>query len=291
MKRTLSIQLLEILRNGIGQLGKEALDRVKEYVVSSQTSGGAFTDKSGKEDLYYTLFGLMLAYLTGLPVDSRRTAQYLDSVDTEALDLIHYAAWIRCRNLLTLIRRGKAGALLTLFRKVEIPPLRSFKMLLNGDPFSPYTRFIWYSLLEDTRHSVGRSATWLQDLQPYRVSTGGYANRKGAGTATVNATAAALSVTGQLTGYKSNNDIVYLREIQDPSGGYKATPHTPVPDLLSTATALFTLRNYNMEPAVVPLDFIEAHWLDSGGFAPTLLENSSDMEYTFYGLLALGACS
>jgi hypothetical protein len=28
--------------------------------------------------------------------------------------------------------------------------------------------------------------------------------------------------------------------------------------------------------------------LDSGGFSATLLEDTSDVEYTFYGLLALG---
>ncbi|KAA6313583.1 hypothetical protein EZS27_035667, partial [termite gut metagenome] len=65
---------------------------------------------------------------------------------------------------------------------------------------------------------------------------------------------------------------------------------TPLPDILTTATALFVLRCYGVEPRIRPDSFIEAHWLESGGFSPTILEEISDIEYTFYGLLALGTC-
>jgi hypothetical protein len=58
--------------------------------------------------------------------------------------------------------------------------------------------------------------------------------------------------------------------------------------LLSTATALFALRCYGVEPRYSAVDFIEGHWLDDGGFAATLLDDESDVEYLFYGLLALG---
>jgi hypothetical protein len=61
-----------------------------------------------------------------------------------------------------------------------------------------------------------------------------------------------------------------------------------MPDLLSTATALFTLRCYDMPPRYSAQEFVEAHWLDNGGFGATILDSSSDIEYLFYGLLALG---
>ena len=60
------------------------------------------------------------------------------------------------------------------------------------------------------------------------------------------------------------------------------------PDLLSTAVALFTLRLVGAE-ARDASDFIHAHWLDNGGFAPTIFDDYSDVEYVFYGILALGA--
>ena len=107
--------------------------------------------------------------------------------------------------------------------------------------------------------------------------------------ATTNATVAALAIIGQLEGYKPIDDLFYLRDTQDETGGFKAGRGAPVPDLLSTATTLFLMGCYDIRPVRPVHDFIEAHWLDSGGFSATLLEDSSDVEYVFYGLLALGA--
>lgn len=77
--------------------------------------------------------------------------------------------------------------------------------------------------------------------------------------------------------------------VEEVKGGFKAGRGAPVPDLLSTATTLFLMGCYDIRPVRPVHDFIEAHWLDSGGFSATLLEDSSDVEYVFYGLLALGA--
>lgn len=82
--------------------------------------------------------------------------------------------------------------------------------------------------------------------------------------------------------------ISWLKERQDETGGFRASEVSPVPDLLSTAVALFTLRLIGEHPQSTSR-FIEAHWLDMGSFAPTLLDEYSDVEYLFYGLLALGS--
>ena len=82
--------------------------------------------------------------------------------------------------------------------------------------------------------------------------------------------------------------ISWLKERQDETGGFRASEVAPVPDLLSTAVALFTLWLIGVHPQSAAR-FIEAHWLDVGSFAPTLLDEYSDVEYLFYGLLALGS--
>ena len=107
--------------------------------------------------------------------------------------------------------------------------------------------------------------------------------------ATTNATTAALSVLGQISQVKHEKAITYLKSMQDLSGGFKAAPSAPVPDLLSTATALFVLKSYKEKPSYPALEFIEAHWAESGGFIATLLDDKSDVEYCFYGLLAIGS--
>ena len=82
--------------------------------------------------------------------------------------------------------------------------------------------------------------------------------------------------------------VSWLKERQDETGGFFASEVAPVPDLLSTAVAVFTLRIIGERPRLAAR-FIEAHWLDMGSFAPTLLDEYSDVEYLFYGLLALGS--
>ena len=82
--------------------------------------------------------------------------------------------------------------------------------------------------------------------------------------------------------------VSWLKARQDDTGGFFASEVAPVPDLLSTAVAVFTLRLIDERPRSAAR-FIEAHWLDMGSFAPTLLDEYSDVEYLFYGLLAIGS--
>ena len=91
------------------------------------------------------------------------------------------------------------------------------------------------------------------------------------------------------TGEPYDKEMVkWLRARQDETGGFYASEMSPIPDLLSTAVALFTLLLIGDETQSAKR-FIEAHWLDIGSFAPTLLDDYSDVEYLFYGLLALGS--
>ncbi len=291
MKNTISARLLETLQKGKKQLSKEALRRVSYYVESQCTGEGSFKDKSGKADLYYTLFGWMLSYILEIKIDQKKMASYLAQQNTESLDLIHYAAYIRCKMIGLLMEKGKAGLFIRSLFSSEVKDLNDFKGVPHNDVQSPYTQFIRLSLLEDSGQRIKEKKKIMDSLASYRLPGGGYMNTKDGLTATTNATVAALAVRGQLTGYNENEDVLYLRDRQDTSGGFAAAEASPVPDMLSTATALFMLSCYGITPNYPARDFIEAHWLDSGGFAATLLDDKSDVEYTFYGLLALGAIS
>ena len=91
------------------------------------------------------------------------------------------------------------------------------------------------------------------------------------------------------TGTPLDKELVkWLRARQDETGGFHASEMSPIPDILSTAVALFTLQLIGEKPQSAKR-FIEAHWLDIGSFAPTLLDDYSDVEYLFYGLLTLGS--
>lgn len=104
---------------------------------------------------------------------------------------------------------------------------------------------------------------------------------------TTNAVCCLIAMQHQMGKEPDEAHVDWLCQRQHPSGGFYASDMAPIPDLLSTAVALFTLRLIGVK-AVDASDFIQVHWLDSGGFAPTLYDDYSDVEYVFYGLLALG---
>lgn len=105
---------------------------------------------------------------------------------------------------------------------------------------------------------------------------------------TTNAVCCVLAMQHQMGMQSDVTYVKWLRQRQDESGGFRASEEAPIPDLLSTAVALFTLRLLG-EAVGDAMPFVQVHWLESGGFAPTLLDDYSDVEYVFYGLLALGS--
>lgn len=273
--------MLRTLKRATLSLGDEATDLIRSFVEDRMTDEGVFVDRSGKADIYYTSFGLLLSHVLGIKRNYTATEQWLNSIDSSTLDMVHYAAYVRSR-MLNRLQQSKAKFLLSAISKEPIREAETFAVVPNNDLRSPYAQFILYSLCEDTGN-----ATPSCDLTPYHVVGGGYSNMRD-GEPSVNATAAALMVAGQSGGYNASTDVEWLRSEQLSSGGFCAERNTPLPDLLSTATALFTLRCYGVEPRYSAAEFIEAHWLDDGGFAATLMEEESDVEYLFYGLLALG---
>ena len=288
-RKNLSMKLRNCLQNGIQKLGSDATSAITGFVHSQVADEGGFIGKNGHRDVYYTTFGLLLALELNIPLNTRQLKAYLNRINAQELDLVHYASYVRCKMLSDRIDKGLIpflwNTLLSTYKR-DLPSTIANQP--HPDNHSPYSSFMWLSLMEDLGLRVRHPQDIIASLNQYQIATGGYANIIGAGPS-INATAAALAVVGQLSGYRDNKDIRYLYDMQDDTGGFKATETSPVPDLLSTATSLFVLNCYGMKPRVSPNDFIDAHWLPSGGFAATLLDDESDVEYTFYGLLALGA--
>lgn len=123
----------------------------------------------------------------------------------------------------------------------------------------------------------------LADDEPLRRFFEAY-QRHGSGGGT-NAWAARLTMA-------DGDDAVLVQRllaVQHESGGFLAHENAPMPDLLSTAVALFAL---SLQSVSLPYDvhpFIEAHWQEDGSFVATLLDEYGDVEYVFYGLLAIGS--
>ena len=64
-----------------------------------------------------------------------------------------------------------------------------------------------------------------------------------------------------------------------------------MPDLLSTAVALHALDGMQVDFSAsrdALLDFVDTLWSAEGGFFGHWADETIDLEYTYYGLLALG---
>ena len=103
--------------------------------------------------------------------------------------------------------------------------------------------------------------------------------------------AAATAVIKKITGRSTRIDEDKLKTFYRGSGGFVALQKSLVSDLLSTAVALYALRFVDADMKEIKPDcinFIDGLYLN-GGFRATNLDFDIDIEYTFYGLLALGA--
>jgi hypothetical protein len=131
----------------------------------------------------------------------------------------------------------------------------------------------------------------LRCLEQIRAADGGYANRPGAREGSTPATAAAVIALRHLDVAPDAIVSQWLLARCHHDGGFFAAPRAPVPDLLSTATALHALSavQADIERLREPcLDFLDTLWTNSGGFYGSWADPVLDCEYTYYGLLAIG---
>lgn len=125
------------------------------------------------------------------------------------------------------------------------------------------------------------------------TAPGGYANSKAVPVATTPTTAAVMTLQRHLGGVVSESAGPWLLGCVASEGGFLAAPSAPMPDLLSTATALHALAGCEISFEAIRepcLDFVDTLWTGQG-FCGTWSDADPDAEYTYYGLLALGHLS
>jgi prenyltransferase beta subunit len=276
--------MFRTLQKAKDRLGTEAKSRIVEYIRSQQINNGMFTNRNQLAvDPYYSVFGFMLTSIFGIKINTHIAIDQHNKYEIDPYNLTSFSSYIRTSHLIAVnINKLRATW------NPKVKGKLSFNSFPNGDPTSPYSQFLLWCLKEDLKYKISDKLKILQSLDNYRTTKGGFSNIKGENSISTNATAAAMLLKGQIKGYKTDNDVYTLREMQEDMGGFKASEVAPTPDLLSTATALFALSCYKLAPRVNATNFVEAHWNDNGGFAGTIADENTDIEYTFYALLALG---
>lgn len=297
------LEMLQVARLAPNLL-QDAAPLVLEFVQSQIDPQGGFTDRTGRPDLYYTVFGL--DSLIALKRDRlengtelwRRTEAFLKSFGAgEDLDFVHSCALARCW-------AGLGGAGRTIPPGLPERILRHIESHRSADGgYHPvrqsssgtvYAAFLAFGAYQDLHGAFPEPLRLVQSLKWLETDDGAWANDRGVKTGSTNATAAAVTLLRNLSMPIHQGVGDWLLARVHPQGGFLAAPHAPIPDLLSTATALHALSGLqrDLEPfREACLDFVDTLWTNQGGFHGNWTDEILDVEYTFYGLLALGHLS
>lgn len=290
--------MLQVARVAPKTLGDSA-ELVREFFLAQQNPDGGFKDRSGRSDLYYTVFGIegLLALQAPLPVSSIRG--YLESFGAgDGLDFVHRCCLLRCHAAVAgndhrwraQIGIEKVVRNLEAYRSAD----GGFNVL-PGSPFgTAYGCFLGAAAYQDLAASMPDPMRLIQCLKFLETPDGAWSNERGIKVGATNATAAMVTLLRNLSMPVGPVVGQWLLAQAHPEGGFLAAPRAPMPDLLSTATALHALAGLQCDLSAMRercLDFVDTLWTNEGGFHGHWGDDALDCEYTYYGLLALGHLS
>ncbi len=293
---SLRLQLLQVARLAPRLLGDSA-GLVRDFYRRQFNADGAAYNRAGDPDLYYTTFALAGAQAIDAPVPADRTATWLASFgDGASLDFVHRGALARCW---AAVGRDRMPAGLDHALLARLETFRKPDGGYEGDPklahSTAYGAFVALGAYEDFGHTPPQPIELIRSLKRLETPDGAWSNAPGLPVGALNATAGAVTLIRHL-GFPVNPTVGdWILAQAHPQGGFVAVPGAPLPDLLSTATALHALACLERRvPSSVHercLDFLDTLWSAEGGFHGHWADDHLDAEYTFYGLLALGHLS
>lgn len=285
------LETLQVARLAPTLLG-ESVPLVTAYLHGQVNPDGGFRNRAGESDLYYTVFGLQsLVALRAEPPTERVTAFLQPFGDGDALDLVHLGCLARCWALLRqpglpADAAARVAASIEAYRTVD-GGYHASREVAHG---SAYHAFLALSAYHDLGLMPPDAPRLAHAVAGLRSDDGAFANEPGRPQGSTPATAAAVAVLRHLDAALPDDLAAWLLA-RCCEGGFLASPQTPMPDLLSTATALHALSSLgaSLEAIREPcLDFVDSLWTSRGAFFGTWADEEPDCEYTFYGLLALG---
>lgn len=301
----------------------ESSGLVRDYFLREQNDDGGFKNRSGRSDLYYTVFGLegLIALhsaqfpvgasdarpddLSPLEECARRAEAFLGSFGGgEQLDFVHLCCLARAWAAMVQLRPASGPRAPA--AEVMRPRIESFRAGDGGYHPEPgqehgtaYGCFLALGACQDLGLELPHPTGLVKSLARLKVEGDAYTNyllphsgcELRARIGSTNATAAAVAVLRHVGQPVSPATGQWLLEQCHPQGGFLAMPNAPLPDLLSTATALHALAGLGVPYAGLRetcLDFLDSLWTNEGAFHGHWCDDKTDLEYAFYGLLALG---
>lgn len=291
---SLSEGMIAMGRLGAQRLG-DAKERTIHFLSSHRQSDGGFRGRAGTSDLYYSAFAVgcftcLGAEIAPMPVFLQRFA------DGSSLDLVHRSCLAR---LCTLVPGADPEGKIRQAIKDRFLHDRAkdggWARSAQAQRGSVYGAFLALGALEDCGERLDEYKTVVSNLELCRAQSGGYADQPGEPHGLTPLSAGVLVLKSHLGLPIASEDLDWLAGRCHTQGGFFAATQVPMPDLLSTATALEALGRCNRitpEIAGKTLRFLDLVWNeDHGTFRGHPLDPALDAEYLWYGLLALGRLS
>ncbi len=280
------------------------------WLRQQQRSDGGFAGREGECDPYYTAFALRALWVAG-DLDSELAAnagQFLrqrlgqrESV-IDMISLIFAAAicemavgevvipddevssgegWrVNVGNLLESLRTDDGGY-------AKTPEGRA------GSTYQTFLTVLCYQLIDLPIPNSNQIESFLKrQMHP----EGGFLEIRAAKRAGVNPTAAAigtLKALGKLQPQDHTSTIDFLSEMQSDEGGLSANTRIPFADLLSSFTGLLTLIDLDAMNSIdvsAVRKYAMSMQSPAGGFYGFALDQTADVEYSFYGISTLSLC-
>jgi len=272
-------------------------DELRTYFLAALDQNGGFCGRKGIGDIYYSAFALRGLFLLGMLDDEKllpRVTAFLekqfDRIDLFPADIL---SWTFCASLVHTVQ-GK-----------ELSPEKIASLLHRWERFrcsdgcfaatnkstlsSTYTTFltaIFYELLGESERILTIPSLSIFERQR---SDGGFVELPPLQHSGTNPTAAAVGLLTILEAPlpEKGKAVEFLCRCQQPPGGFQAHARIPIPDLLSSFSAVMAL--YDLD-AAEQLDrpalrnFVSGLRSPDGGFWGLSMDRQSDVEYTFYGM-------
>ncbi|GIW81323.1 MAG: beta-hydroxylase [Gemmatales bacterium] len=299
------LDLTSRLSEGMAKLPAADRRRHGDFLLSSQNPDGGFSGRDGISDLYYTGFALRgLAILDCLTEDvGRKCSSYLrNCLRSEASIVDFFSLLVSCALVQSCGGPDILEDAIADWPDRVAQELESFRSddggyakSADGKYGSTYHTFLVALCYELLGRTVPQPNRIVEFVASRRRDDGGYVEIAAMKRSGTNPTAAAIGtlqilhsddfpvLTPQVRHVTAN----FLLGLRSPDGGFLANSRAPLADLLSTFTALWTLKTLD---ALDQVDtdqlsrFVDQLERDNGGFGGGIWDEATDAEYTFYGL-------
>ena len=267
--QSVSGQFIHYINEGYNALAPKWQAEIKTFIRNSQHPEGGFINRAGKPDFYYSLFGVWISQALGLEDVLENHRKFIINSKTRQKNTIDTFAFLLIQMLLLNQNTGNPSL-------VKLLRLAFFESRQT----SFHYRLFLFMLVLDARYGnplifyPACPVLWLYKLpaeSPCSIH-------------------AALLVTKKKVKLKTQYETKQIFSFYEEGKGFKAFRDLKEGGLLSTAVALFALKTTGADLRLLApgcFDFIGQCYCE-GAFLAGNGDSFSDLEYTFYGLLALG---